>query len=122
MTQLAHARQVLAGARAAPQAQGAVNRLTPEEPDALLDTAYERSGARELMVRNLAEGVGRVGAFCRMRAEDVSLAELEVRVVNKGDKALDVSILRSLVRELWLHLGDRRTGYLPPAPTRWSTL
>jgi integrase/recombinase XerD len=96
--------------------KGAVDRLTSEELDALLDTAYEQSGTRGLMVRTLVETGSRVGAFCRMRAEDVSFADLEVRVVDKGDKARDVPILRSLANELRLHLGERRTGYLFPSP------
>ena len=68
------------------------------------------------MVRALVETGSRVGAFCRMRAEDVSFADLEVRVVDKGDRARDVPILQSLARELRLHLGERRTGYLFPSP------
>ena len=96
--------------------KGAVDRLTSEELDALLDTAYEQSGTRGLMVRALVETGSRVGAFCRMRADDVSFADLEVRVVDKGDKARDVPILRSLANELRLHLGERRTGYLFPSP------
>lgn len=95
---------------------GAVDRLTSEELGALLDTAYERSGTHGLMVRVLVETGSRVGAFCRMRADDVSFADLEVRVVDKGDKARDVPILRSLANELRLHLGQRRTGYLFPSP------
>ena len=96
--------------------KGAVDRLTSEELDALLDRAYEQSGARGLMVRTLVETGSRVGAFCRIRAEDISFADLELRVVDKGDKARDVPILRSLANELRLHLGDRRTGFLFPSP------
>ena len=96
--------------------RGAVDRLTSDELDALLGEAYEQSGTRGLMVRTLVETGSRVGAFCRMRADDVSFADLEVRVVDKGDKARDVPILRSLANELRLHLGDRRTGYLFPSP------
>ena len=96
--------------------RGAVDRLTSEELDALLNEAYEQSGTRGLMVRTLVETGSRVGAFCRMRADDVSFADLEVRVVDKGDKARDVPILRSLANELRLHLGERRTGYLFPSP------
>lgn len=96
--------------------KGAVDRLTSEELDALLNTAYEQSGTRGLMVRALVETGSRVGAFCRMRADDVSFADLEVRVVDKGEKARDVPILRSLANELRLHLGERRTGYLFPSP------
>ncbi|MEL6713841.1 MAG: DUF3435 domain-containing protein, partial [Planctomycetota bacterium] len=61
--------------------RGAVDRLTSDELDALLIEAYEQSGTRGLMVRTLVETGSRVGAFCRMRADDVSFADLEVRVV-----------------------------------------
>ena len=96
--------------------KGSVDRLTQDELAALLEAAYEQSGTRGLMVRTLLETGSRVGAFCRMRADDVSFSELEVRVVDKGDKARDVPILRSLANELRLHLGARRTGYLFPSP------
>lgn len=96
--------------------RGTVGRLTSDELDALLNEAYEQSGTRGLMVRILVETWSRVGAFCRMRADDVSFADLEVRVVDKGGKARDVPILRSLANELRLHLGERRTGYLFPSP------
>ena len=96
--------------------KGAVDRLTSDELEALLDAAYEESGTRGLMVRTLVETGSRVGAFCRMRAEDISFADREVRVVDKGAKARDVPVLQSLARELRLHLSGRRTGYLFPSP------
>ena len=95
--------------------RGAVDRLTSEELDALLNEAYEQSGTRGLMARTLVETGSRVDAFCRMRADYVSFTDLEVRVVDKGDKARDVPILRSLANEIRLHLGERRTGYLFPS-------
>ena len=95
---------------------GSVDRLTHEELEALLGVAYEQSGTRGLMIRTLLETGCRVGAFCRMKAEDVSFGELEVRIVDKGGKARDVPILRSLGNELRLHLRGRYTGYLFPSP------
>jgi len=64
------------------------------------------------MMRTLFETGSRVGTFVGMRAEDLSLADLEVRIVGKGDKVRDLPILSSLANELRLHLGGRRTGRL----------
>lgn len=96
--------------------RGSVDRLTKRELETLLEAAYEHSGTRGLMIRTLLETGSRAGAFCRLRAEDISFAELEIRIVDKGDKARDVPVLRSLANELRLHLAGRRTGYLFPSP------
>lgn len=96
--------------------RGSVARLTQEEFEAFLDAAYKRSGVHGLMVRTLLETGSRVSAFCRMRVEDISFADLEIRITDKGDKTRDVPILRSLANELRLHLADRDTGYLFPSP------
>ncbi len=91
---------------------GAVDRLTREELEAFLQAAYNRSGRRGLMMRTLFETGTRVSTFVGIEAEDISFADLEIRVVGKGDKARDVPILASLANELRLHLGERRTGPL----------
>ena len=51
-----------------------------------------------------------------MRVEDISFVELEIQVVDKGGKARDIPILRSLANELRLYLGNRRTGYVFVSP------
>ena len=80
---------------------GSVKRLTVEEQDAFVDAAYERSGKRGLMMRLLLETGCRVGAFVKMRAEDIAFRELEIRIPKaKGGKARDVPMLSSLAREL----------------------
>lgn len=106
----------LVGLQPPKRRRGSIDRLTAEEVEALLNAAYEQSGLRGLMLRTLLETGSRVSAFCRLRVEDVSLMELEIRMVDKGEKARDVPILPSLARELRLHLGDRRTGYVFPSP------
>ncbi len=63
-----------------------VDRLTQDEFQAFLNTAYSRSGVQGLMIRTLLETASRVSAFCRMRVEDISFAELEIRIEDKGDK------------------------------------
>ena len=78
---------------------GAVDRLTREELEAFLEAAYNCSGRRGLMMRTLFETGSRVGTFVGIGAEDLSLADLEIRVVGKGDKARDVPIPSSLANE-----------------------
>ncbi len=104
------------GLQVAKQKKGSVDRLTKDEFEAFLNTAYARSGAQGLLIRTLLETGSRVSAFCRMRVEDLSFSELEIRITDKGDKTRDVPILRSLANELRLHLGGRESGYVFPSP------
>jgi integrase/recombinase XerD len=106
----------IVGLKAPKRKGGSVERLTAEEQEAFLEAAYNRSGKQGLMMRVLLETGCRVGPFTRLRVEDVSFRELEVRIEGKGGKTRDVPILQSLARELRLHLGDRRSGYLFPSP------
>jgi len=96
--------------------RGSVERLTRDELEALLAEAYGASGVRGLLIRTLLETGSRVGAFSRMRVEDISFSELEIRIIDKGDKTRDVPILRSLANELRLHLRGRESGYVFPSP------
>ena len=68
------------------------------------------------MIRSLLETGSRVGAFCQLCVEDISFAELEIRVRDKGGKTRDVPILQSLANELRIHLGDRLSGFVFPSP------
>ncbi len=104
------------GLQVSKQKKGSVDRLTKDEFEAFLNTAYARSGAQGLLIRTLLETGSRVSAFCRMRVEDLSFSELEIRITDKGDKTRDVPILRSLANELRLHLGCRESGYVYPSP------
>ncbi len=104
------------GLQVAKQKKGSVYRLTQDEYEAFLNTAYARSGAQGLLIRTLLETGSRVSAFSRMRVEDISFSELEIRITDKGDKTRDVPILRSLANELRLHLGGRESGYVFPSP------
>ena len=104
------------GLQVSKQKKGSVDRLTKDEFEAFLNTAYARSGAQGLLIRTLLETGSRVSAFCRMRVEDISFSELEIRITDKGDKTRDVPILRSLANELRLHLGGRESGYVYPSP------
>ena len=95
---------------------GSVDRLTAEEFDALLKAAYKESGSKGLMIRTLLETGSRISAFCRMRVEDISFDELEIRFEDKGDKVRYVPILTSLAQELRLHIGDRESGFVWLSP------
>ena len=89
---------------------GAVERLSRDELEDFLEAAYEHSGRRGLMMRLLFESGARAKAFTQLTVQDVSFADLEVRILGKGGKRRDVPILRSLANELRLHLGERRSG------------
>ena len=91
------------GLQVAKQKKGSVDRLTKDEFESFLNTAYSRSGVQGLLIRTLLETGSRVSAFSRMRVEDISFSELEIRITDKGDKTRDVPILRSLANELRLH-------------------
>ena len=93
--------------------QGSPGRLSTEEQEAFLSAAYDRDGRTGLMMRTLLETGARVSAFVKIRVEDISLRDLEIRLrETKGDKPRDVPILSSLANELRLHVGDRETGWL----------
>jgi len=65
------------------------------------------------MMRTLLETGARVSAFVKIRVEDISFRDLEIRLrETKGDKPRDVPILSSLTNELRLHVGDRESGWL----------
>ena len=93
--------------------QGSPERLSSEEQEAFLEAAYDRDGRTGLMMRTLLETGARVSAFVKIRVEDISFRDLEIRLrETKGDKPRDVPILSSLANELRLHVGDRETGWL----------
>jgi len=96
--------------------RGSVDRLNTEEIEALLNAAYEVDGTTGLLVRTLLETGSRVSAFCRMRVEDISFRDREIRVIDKGDKARDVPMMQELARALQQHLNGRKTGYVFRSP------
>jgi integrase/recombinase XerD len=92
---------------------GSPERLSSEEQEAFLEAAYNRDGRTGLMMRTLLETGARVSAFVKIRVEDISFRDLEIRLrETKGDKPRDVPILSSLTNELRLHVGDRESGWL----------
>lgn len=92
-------------------------RLTQSQKEDFIDAAYDRSGKTGLMMRTLLETGARVGAFVKIRIEDIAFPEREVRLrKTKGGKARDVPILASLAQELKIHVGDRESGWLFVSP------
>lgn len=96
--------------------RGSVERLNKEELKRLLDTAYKESGVKSLMIRTLLETGSRVAAFSKLKAQDIDFDAREIHMTDKGKKARDIPILKSLANELRLHLGKRSTGYIFPSP------
>lgn len=93
--------------------EGSPERLSSEEQEAFLNAAYDRDGRTGLMMRALLETGARVSAFVKIRVEDISFQDQEIRLrKTKGDKPRDVPVLSSLANELRLHIGDRETGWL----------
>ena len=93
--------------------EGSPERLSTEEQEAFLNAAYDRGGRTGLMMRALLETGARVSAFVKIRIEDISFRDLEIRLrETKGEKPRDVPILSPLANELKLHIGDRETGWL----------
>jgi len=60
------------------------------------------------MMRVLLKTGARVSAFVKIRAQDISFRDLEIRLrETKGDKPRDIPIFSSLANELNLHVRDR---------------
>lgn len=92
---------------------GSPERLSSEEQESFLNAAYDRDGRTGLMMRTLLETGARVSAFVKIRAQDISFRDLEIRLRHtKGEKPRDVPILSSLANELRLHVGDKESGWL----------
>jgi integrase/recombinase XerD len=106
-----------AGLKPPTKRSGTVARMTQEETDAFIETAYEADGRRGLMLRTLLETMLRVSEFVALQVEDISFAERLLTVRDgKGGKRREVPLSRSLARELRLHIGGRNTRPLFQSP------
>ena len=106
-----------AGLKPPKKRSGTAGRMTQEETDAFIETAYETGGRRGLMLRTLLETMLRVSEFVALQVEDISFAERLLTVRDgKGGKRREVPLSRSLARELRLHVGGRNTGPLFQSP------
>lgn len=90
-----------------------VQRLSQEEAQKLINTAYEKKGLYGLMLKTLFFTGCRVNEFCNIKVDHVNFSEAEVYVQEgKGGKQRYVPIFPFLRDEIRTHVGDRKAGYL----------
>jgi integrase/recombinase XerD len=93
-----------------------VARLSRNEEQRLIASAYRMQGARGLLIKTLFQTGARVSEFVSIKAEDAFLDEQMMQMIliakAKGGKSRYVPILASLAHELRTHLEERTTGYL----------
>ncbi len=90
-----------------------VERLSREEEQRLIETAYRLTGTRGLLIKTLFQTGARVSEFVSIQVEDVFFDEQMILIRKaKGGKRRYVPILPELAQELRTHLRDRTTGYL----------
>src|SRR5712692_7334970 len=91
----------------------AIQRLSREEEQRLIQRAYRDTGERGLLIKTLFQTGTRVSEFVNIRVEDFFLDEAMILITKgKGGKSRYVPILPELAQELRTHLGTRTTGYL----------
>lgn len=87
--------------------------LTAIELETLVSTAYAKKPLKGLMVRTLLLTGARVNEFRHFKIMDFNFEESEIFIrVGKGKKSRTVPILPSLSRELQMHRGNRKLGWL----------
>ena len=90
-----------------------IRRLSRDEEQRLIQTAYRNQGERGLLIKTLLQTGARVSEFVRIRVEDFFLDEAMILLATgKGGKQRYVPILPELAHELRTYLGKRTTGYL----------
>src|SRR4030095_8117331 len=91
----------------------ALQRLSRDEEQRLIQRAYRDKGARGLLIKTLFQTGARVSEFINIKVEDFFLDEAMILITKgKGGKSRYVPILPELAQELRTHLGQRSTGYL----------
>ncbi len=90
-----------------------VERLSQEEAQKLIQTAYLGEGKYGLLIKTLFFTGTRANEFVNIKAEDIFFEECEVLITHgKGGKKRYVPILPELSQELKTYLGKRKRGYL----------
>lgn len=90
-----------------------VERLSHEESQKLIQTAYSGEGKYGLLIKTLFLTGTRASEFVNIKAEDILFEECEILVTHgKGGKKRYVPILTSLAQELKTYLRGRKKGYL----------
>ncbi len=91
----------------------AIQRLSRDEEQRLIQRAYRDRGERGLLIKTLFQTGARVSEFANIKVEDFFLDEAMILITKgKGGKSRYVPILPELAQELRTHLGHRTTGYL----------
>src|SRR5215831_3405911 len=91
----------------------AIQRLSRDEEQRLIQKAYRDKGERGLLIKTLLQTGARVSEFVNIKVEDFFLDEAMILITKgKGGKSRYVPILPELAQELRTHLGQRTVGYL----------
>ncbi len=91
----------------------AIQRLSRDEEQRLIQGAYRDKGERGLLIKTLFQTGARVSEFVNIKVEEFFFEEAMLLLAKgKGGKSRYVPILPELAQELRTHLGTRTTGYL----------
>ncbi len=91
----------------------AIQRLSRDEEQRLIQRAYRDNGAQGLLIKTLFQTGARVSEFVNIKVEDFFFEEAMILITKgKGGKSRYVPILPELAQELRTYLGTRTTGYL----------
>src|SRR5256885_13770515 len=91
----------------------AIQRLSRDEEQRLIQRAYRDKGERGLLIKALFQTGARVSEFVNLKVEDVFFEEQMLLITKaKGGKSRYVPILPELAQELRTHVGQRTVGYL----------
>ena len=91
----------------------AIQRLSRDEEQRLIQVAYRDKGERGLLIKTLLQTGARVSEFVNIKVEDFFLDQAMILITKgKGGKSHYVPILPELAQELCTHLGQRPIGYL----------
>lgn len=102
-----------ASLKAPKRQKGSVERLLAEEEARFIETAYQKGGARGLMLMTLLETATRVNEFVNLRIEDISFFECVIVIPDgKGSKRREIPMRRDLAQMIQIFIGDRDSGYL----------
>ena len=93
--------------------RGTVTRLSKDEKNRFLNSAYGIDAKTGLMMLTLYETAARVDEFVNLTPSDLYVSDLVIVIrKGKGDKRREVPINLSLARALQVHLMGRKEGYI----------
>lgn len=93
--------------------KGTVKRMSKEQLDLFLKTAFDFGAHIGLMMSTLYETAARVEEFVNLEADDIYSKELRIVIKDgKGSKRREVPITENLRQALLIHLKGREQGYI----------